>query len=166
MNAALRSDWPEPVQRVATFLREAGAEARLEEFLTGTPTAEAAAEAIGCSLDQIVKSVAVACGGRAYVVLVPGDRRADMGKVSRAVRCADARVARAAQVKTATGFAPGAVAPFPLPHVERVLLERSLLLHEVVWVGAGSPRHMAALAPAELVRLARAEPMDAVEDAT
>jgi len=33
-----------------------------------------------------------------------------------------------------------------------------------VWIGAGSTRHMAALAPADLVRLARAQPLDAVED--
>ena len=154
------------MQRVAAFLREAGAEARVEEFSTGTPTAKAAAEAVGCTPDQIVKSLVVVCGGRASVVLVPGDRRADLGKVARALRCAQARIAGTAQVKAATGFPPGAVAPFPLPNVERVLLERALLVHDLVWVGAGSTRHMAALAPAELVRVARAEPMDAVEDPT
>jgi prolyl-tRNA editing enzyme YbaK/EbsC (Cys-tRNA(Pro) deacylase) len=75
-------------------------------------------------------------------------------------------VARPDAVERATGFAPGAVAPFPLPNVERVFVDRSLLAHELVWIGAGSSRHMAGLAPTELVRLARARPMDAVEDAT
>ena len=56
------------------------------------------------------------------------------------------------------------MAPFPLPGVDRVLLDRALLAHELVWVGAGSPRHMAGLAPAELVRLARAHAIDAVAD--
>jgi prolyl-tRNA editing enzyme YbaK/EbsC (Cys-tRNA(Pro) deacylase) len=55
------------------------------------------------------------------------------------------------------------VAPFPLPRVDRVLAERSLLQHPVVWIGAGSTRHMAAVMPADLLRLAQAEPMDAVE---
>ena len=63
-----------------------------------------------------------------------------------------------------TGFAPGAVAPFPLPKVERVLVERTLLSHPVVWVGAGSPRHMAMLRPSELVRLSRAEAVDVVQE--
>ncbi len=36
---------------------------------------------------------------------------------------------------------------------------------EVVWVGAGSSRHLAALAPAELVRLTRGEPVDVVQEA-
>ena len=157
------SEWPEAVRRVAAFLREAGAEARIEEFPEGTPTAQAAAVAVGCALDQIVKSLVLTCGGRAFVVLVPGDRRADVEKVARVVRCEAIRVARPAQVRAATGFAPGAVAPFPLPKVERILLERTLLTNELVWVGAGSPQHMAGLAPTELVRLTRAHPMDAVE---
>ena len=35
----------------------------------------------------------------------------------------------------------------------------------VLWVGAGSERHMAALSPTELLRLSRARPMDVVEQA-
>ena len=155
--------WPEPVQRVAAYLRESRAEARLEEFPEGTPTAKEAARAIGCDLGQIVKSLVFDCDGRAVVVLVPGDKRADSRKVAAEAAAARARVARTEQVEAATGFPPGAVAPFPLPKVDRVLLERTLLAHDVVWVGAGSPRHMAGLSPTELVRLARARPMDAVE---
>ena len=60
----------------------------------------------------------------------------------------------------ATGFPAGGVAPFPLPGIETVLVDRSLLVHELVWIGAGSNRHMAALAPPDLVRLARARPAD------
>jgi prolyl-tRNA editing enzyme YbaK/EbsC (Cys-tRNA(Pro) deacylase) len=56
------------------------------------------------------------------------------------------------------------VAPFPLPRIETVLIDRSLLAHELVWVGAGSDRHMAALAPADLVRLSHARPIDAVAE--
>jgi prolyl-tRNA editing enzyme YbaK/EbsC (Cys-tRNA(Pro) deacylase) len=42
-----------------------------------------------------------------------------------------------------------------------VLVDRALLRFGLVWTGAGSERHMAALAPAELLRLTRAEPVDA-----
>lgn len=159
-------DWPEAVERVSSYLREAGAEARIEEFGDGTPTAKAAARAIGCELAQIIKSIVLDCDGRVVVVLVPGDRRADPVKVASEIGCARARIASPEQVEAATGFAPGAVAPFPLPRVDRVLIERTVLSRELVWVGAGSPRHMAGLAPAELVRLTRALPMDAVSDDT
>ena len=161
--AAPVTDWPEPVERVASFLRESGAEARLEEFDVGTPTAADAARAAGCELAEIVKSIVFDCGDKFVLALTPGDRRADATKVASAAGCTRARVASAAQVVEATGFAPGAVAPFPLRRVERVLVDRTLLVHEKVWIGAGSPRHLAALAPAELVRLTRAEPIDALE---
>jgi prolyl-tRNA editing enzyme YbaK/EbsC (Cys-tRNA(Pro) deacylase) len=159
------SSWPEEVERVAAYLRDSGAEARVEEFSEGTPTAEGAARAIGCALGQIAKSVVFDCDGRSILVLVPGDRRADKRKVAEAAGCTSARIAGAEQVQDATGFEPGAVAPFPLPRVESVFIDRSLLQHKLVWIGAGSTRHMAALVPADLLRLARAKPIDAVAEA-
>jgi prolyl-tRNA editing enzyme YbaK/EbsC (Cys-tRNA(Pro) deacylase) len=158
--------FPEEVERVASFLREAGVESRIEEFADGTPTAEDAARAAGCALGQIVKSLVFDCDGQPVVVLVPGDRRADRDKVAEAAGCRAARIAGPEQVREATGFEPGAVAPFPLPRVERIFVDRVLLRHRVVWIGAGSTRHMAALSPADLVRLAHAEPLDAVSDRT
>jgi prolyl-tRNA editing enzyme YbaK/EbsC (Cys-tRNA(Pro) deacylase) len=155
--------FPEPVERVAEFLRRNAAEARIEEFSEGTPTAVDAARAVGCKLAQIVKSVVLACDVRYVVVLTPGDRRADVEKVAHAAACAKVRVATPDEVLAATGFAAGAVAPFPLPRIERVYVDRSLLGHKRVWIGAGSPNHLAAISPADLVRLARAQPMDAVE---
>lgn len=160
----MRASWPEPVERVAAFLREAGAEARLEEFESGTPTAEAAARAAGCTPDRIVKSLVLICDDEPVVVLVPGDRRVDTTKIAEACGAARARIARAEEVEHATGFAPGGVAPFPLPRVERVLVDQTLLAHDLVWVGAGSPAHMAAVRPVELVRLTRARALDAVQE--
>jgi prolyl-tRNA editing enzyme YbaK/EbsC (Cys-tRNA(Pro) deacylase) len=156
--------WPEPVERVAAHLRSTGAEARLEEFPGGTPTAEAAADAAGCGLDQIVKSLVFISDSAPVVALVPGDRRADETKIARVAGAAAARIARGREVEAATGFPPGGVAPFPLPDACRVLLEQSLLAHDVVWVGAGSDRHMVRLSPRELARLTRAEGADLVLD--
>ena len=155
--------WPEPVERVASFLRESGAEARIEEFRVETPTAADAARAAGCDLAQIVKTVVFDCGDRFVVALTPGDRRADAGKVARAAKAERAKVARAAQVVEATGFEPGAVAPFPLPGVAAAFVDQTLLTLDKVWVGAGSTSHLATLSPAELVRLTHAEPGDFVE---
>jgi prolyl-tRNA editing enzyme YbaK/EbsC (Cys-tRNA(Pro) deacylase) len=164
--SAVRASWPEPVERVAAHLREAGVEARLEELESGTATAVDAARAAGCTLAQVVKSIVLSCDGRPVVVLVPGDRRADLVKVARALGAVEVRIARAAEVEDATGFAPGSVAPFPLPNVDRVLIDQTLLSHETVWIGAGSESHLAALNPAVLSRLAKAQPMDAVQDST
>ena len=155
--------WPEEVEQVAAYLRESGAESRIEEFSEGTPTAEDAAKAVGCELGQIVKSLVFDCDGRSVLVMVPGDRRADRAKVAEAAGCAKAKVAGPERVREATGYEPGAVAPFPLKGVDAVFVDRSLLRHPLVWIGAGSRRHMAVLAPAELMRLSRAGQIDAVE---
>jgi prolyl-tRNA editing enzyme YbaK/EbsC (Cys-tRNA(Pro) deacylase) len=158
--------WPEPVQRVVRRLREANIEARVEEFPAGTPTASDAARATGAKLTEIVKSLVFMCDGRSVLVMVPGDRRADSDKIAKAAGCENVKVAGPEEVAEATGFSAGGVAPFPLANINLVLMERTLLAHEIVWIGAGTSRHMAALAPTDLVRLAHARPIDAVAEST
>lgn len=152
--------WPEPVARVAEALERAGVDARLEEFPQGTPTTAAAAEAVGSSPAQIVKSLVFVCDGRPTLALVPGDRRADETKVAAAAGARAARMARPDEVVAATGFEPGGVAPIPAQGIAQVLMSRELLAHDRVWVGGGSERHLAGLSPAELGRLTQARTAD------
>jgi Cys-tRNA(Pro) deacylase len=154
------SDWPEEVERVAQVLRDAKLEARIDEFAEGASTAEEASRATGAPLAQIVKSLVFSCDGRAIVVMVPGDKRADTTKVASLAGGDRVKSVRPDAVEALTGFPPGGVAPFPLSGIETVLIDKALLEHEVVWIGAGSHRHMAALAPNDLVRLARARAVD------
>jgi Cys-tRNA(Pro) deacylase len=156
------AEWPGGVARVARVLQEGRVEARIEEFPDGTPTAEAAAAAVGAPVEQIVKSLVFSCDGKAILVMVPGDRRADTAKIASAAGGERVKPVRPDAVEQLTGFPAGGVAPFPLPGIETVLIERTLLAHDVVWIGAGSPRHMASLAPSDLARLARARAVDAV----
>jgi prolyl-tRNA editing enzyme YbaK/EbsC (Cys-tRNA(Pro) deacylase) len=155
--------WPDQVERVAEVLRGRGVDARLEEFAEGTPTASAAARAVGCDAAQIVKSLVFVCDGLPVLALVPGDRRADPDKIAAAAAARYARVAAREEVRSATGFDPGGVAPFPSPSVTKVLLERELLRQNVVWAGAGSERHMVGLSPVDLARLTQAEIHDLTE---
>jgi prolyl-tRNA editing enzyme YbaK/EbsC (Cys-tRNA(Pro) deacylase) len=156
--------WPDSVERVSEAFRVAGAEARIEEFADGTPTAEDAARAVGCELGRIVKSLLFDCDGSWVLVLVPGDRRADAAKVARATSTNRARVAGAAQVRDITGYEVGAVAPVALARVRRLLVDARIPTQGMLWVGAGSPRHMAGLPASELVRVTRAEVVDVAED--
>jgi Cys-tRNA(Pro) deacylase len=155
--------WPEPVERVAAVLRAHGVDARIEEFAQGTTTAEAAADAVGCEPAQIVKTLVFVCDGLPVVALVPGDRRADAGKIAAAAGAGYARVAKPDEVLSATGFEAGGVAPFPAPPAARVFMERELLRHELVWAGAGSHRHVVGIAPADAARLSNAEIADLSE---
>lgn len=154
-------NWPAGVERVATALREAAVDARIEEFEDGTPTARDAAAAVGCELAQIVKSLVFVVDGAYVLVLVPGDRRASERAIGAALGAREVRVANAGEVLQATGFDPGGVAPFPQRAVSATLMDRAFLGYEEVWIGAGSDRHMAALAPQDVARLARARMFDA-----
>jgi Cys-tRNA(Pro) deacylase len=152
--------WPEPVERVSAALRAAAVDARIEEFGEGTPTARDAAKAVGCELEQIVKSLVLVCDGAFVLALVPGDRRADERAVAAAAGAREVRIARPEEVVHATGFEPGGVAPFPQRAVTQTLMDRSFFAHDVVWVGAGTASHMASIAPGELQRLTRARAVD------
>jgi Cys-tRNA(Pro) deacylase len=162
MSSASPSELPEPVERVAAVLRAQAVDATIEEFPDGTPSAEEAARAAGCKLEQIVKSLVLVCDGAYVLALVPGDRRVEQRKVARLLGARDARIARADEVVEATGFEPGGVAPFPRRDVVAALMERTLLQHKRVWVGAGTPTHMARLAPGDLQALTGAQPADLV----
>ena len=156
-----RSPWPEAVQRVADALRAAAVDARVEEFPAGTKTARDAAAAVGCELAQIVKTLVVVADGAFLLVLIPGDERLDERAVAAVIGAREVRVASAPEVVRATGFDPGGVAPFPRKAaVIGALIDRSLLRHPIVWIGAGSTRHVAGLAPVELARLADARAVD------
>jgi prolyl-tRNA editing enzyme YbaK/EbsC (Cys-tRNA(Pro) deacylase) len=152
--------WPEPVERVSAALRAAAVEARIEEFDEETRTARDAAEAVGCEVAQIVKSLVFVCDGAFVMSLVPGDRRADEAIVGNVVGAKLVRLARPAEVLEATGFEPGAVAPFPRRSIAQTLMDTSFFAHQEVWVGAGTTRHMAALPPGELLRLTGARTVD------
>ena len=107
--------WPEPVERVARELRAAAAEATIQEFPEGTPTAEAAAQAIGCRARPRSSSRSCSSATAPYVLaLVPGDRRADAGAGRRRGRGREGagRDARRRCVE-ATGFEPGARGAVP-----------------------------------------------------
>ena len=158
-------EWPEPVDRVAAVLRVGGIDSTIQEFPQGTPTAEQAARAVGCRLEQIVKTLVLVCDGEYVLALVPGDRRADVRKIAAEMGAREVRVARAEEVVEATGFDPGAVAPFPRRGAVAVLIERTLLQHQQVWIGAGSDQHMAVLAPSDLQTLAGARGADLVATA-
>ena len=112
--------WPEPVERVADFLRAARAQARIEEFPEGTPTARGrrAGGRLRARRRSSSRSCSCATAARRRAGAGRPARRPSQGRASG--RGARTRASPSAdEVEAATGFAPGAVAPFPLPGVER-----------------------------------------------
>lgn len=130
-------------ERVRAFLHERGLSEAICEFDQSTKTAAMAAEAMGCDLGQIVKSLVVVVDDvRPVLALVAGDRRGDLDAIAREAGGQAARMANAEEVRQATGYAIGGVCPFGLPETLTVLVDDSLLRFETVFPAAGTPSSM------------------------
>ena len=70
--------------RVAGFLAEKGIEARVVTLDDSTKTSQMAADALGCTVAEIAKSIVFAHGDSPLVVVISGDKRVDIRKLSAA----------------------------------------------------------------------------------
>lgn len=141
-------------ERVRSFLEDRGLADGVIEFEQSTKTAAMAAEAAGCELGQIVKSlVVVTDGGRTVLALVAGDRRGDLEAIAKHVGASRAKMADADTVRAATGYAIGGVSPFDLPDELTVLIDESLERYRTVYPAAGTPSSMVRLALADLLEV-------------
>ncbi|MFE9624414.1 YbaK/EbsC family protein [Streptomyces sp. NPDC006527] len=143
-----------------------GLDARIRRFPDETRTAADAAAAIGCELSQICKSLIFAADGVPVLVLMDGASRVDVELVRRELGVEKVARADAGVVREATGYAIGGVPPFGHRTRTRVLADRGLLAHDVVWAAAGTPHTVFPMAPAELVDHAGATLVDVRERAS
>lgn len=144
------------LKRVETALQAAGLDARILE-MGDTRTAEQAAAAAGCHLDQIAKSIVFRGEetGHIRLFLTAGGNRVSAALASTLAGEPLGR-ADADLVRAETGFAIGGVAP--VGHLSPVptWLDPRLMEFDIVWAAAGTPRHIFAIAPADLLRITAA----------
>ena len=129
-------------ERVRAFLAEHGLAEEIHTFDQSTKTAQMAADAMGCDLGQIVKSLVFSVDDTVALALVAGDRRGDGDAIAAVLGGAKARLADADTVREATGYAIGGVSPFDLPDGLPVLVDDSLERFEIVYPAAGTPDSM------------------------
>ncbi|MGB3314028.1 MAG: YbaK/EbsC family protein [Albidovulum sp.] len=153
------------LKRVRAALEEAGLAPRILEMTTETRTAMQAAEAAGCSLDQIAKSIIFRgeVTGHVVLFLTAGGNRVDPDKAS-AVAGQPLGKADAGQIRAETGFAIGGVAP--LGHLSPITcyFDARLLDFDVVWAAAGTPRHIFAVDPRTLLTITGGQPADFIQN--
>jgi prolyl-tRNA editing enzyme YbaK/EbsC (Cys-tRNA(Pro) deacylase) len=147
----MSEDLPRAAAAVVTAGRTHGLELDVREFPEGTRTAADAARAIGCQVDQIVKSLVFVADTEPVLVLTSGGNRVDVVKVGKERSAAVVRKADAGEVRAATGYAIGGTPPFGHARDLPVLIDRRLTDFEVVWAAAGTPRHVFPLTPDDLL---------------
>ncbi|MGW4162893.1 YbaK/EbsC family protein [Streptomyces sp. NPDC004788] len=147
----------------AAALRELGLDVEVRRFPDETRTAQQAADAIGCAVSEIVKSLVFAADGVPVLVLMDGSSRVDVERVRAELGAAAVTRPDAKVVRETTGYAIGGVPPFGHRTRTRVLADRGLLDHEVVWAAAGTPHSVFALDPKSLITRAGGRLVDVRE---
>jgi Cys-tRNA(Pro) deacylase len=144
-------------QKVADAARELGLDVDIVEFEQTTRTAQEAADAIGCQVAQIVKSLLFMVDGQPVMALVSGANRLDERKLAalRGVGRKQVKRPDADTAKEVTGFSIGGVPPFGHKSDLLVYVDLDLTDFDVVWAAAGTPFAVFAIRPDELVRASR-----------
>jgi len=128
--------------------------ATVREMPNTTRTAADAAAAVGCSVEQIVKSLVFrgTQTGKPYLVLASGANRVNEQAFGLLV---GERIERAQPdfVRETTGFAIGGVPPLGLAAPVSTWFDRSLLRHEIVWAAAGTPESLFPISPRQLLEV-------------
>lgn len=130
---------PASSQRVVDAGRALGLDIDIHHFPDGTKTAQDAADAIGCDVAAIVKSLVFTVDGEPVVALVPGDRRLDTGALATAAGGDHVDRAPLDLVRQATGYAAGGTPPIGHATPVRVFADNALRRHDVVWAAGGTP---------------------------
>ena len=148
------SDVHPNVARVIQAARERGLEITTKRFPEGTKTAQDAANAIGVSVGQIVKSLVFAVDGEVVMAFVSGANQLDEKKLALAAGGMKCSRVDADVVREATGFPIGGVPPFGHTKQLRVFVDPDLLQYDEVWAAAGTWNDNFGAAPADIVRVA------------
>ena len=139
--------------KVQAALTALGLDSQVSELPGSTRTAVEAAQAVGCTVGQIVKSLVFRgkVSGKPLLVLVSGSNRVDekvlAALAGEAVEKADPDFAR-----QHTGFAIGGVPPVGHAEAIETYVDEDLLQYDEVWAAAGTPHAVFRIPPAELAR--------------
>ena len=138
-------------EKVQAAITEHGLDRRVIELPVHARTSQQAADALGVTVGQIVKSLVFTADGRPVLVAASGINRVDEKRLG---ELAGGKIRRADPdtVKRATGYSIGGVPPIALASPLPVFVDRDLLGYDLVYAAAGLPECVFPLAPQELVR--------------
>jgi prolyl-tRNA editing enzyme YbaK/EbsC (Cys-tRNA(Pro) deacylase) len=141
-------------KKVQKALQSLGFGYDVVELPDTTRSAKDAACAIGCSVDQIAKSIVFKAmkSENPVIVIASGSNMVNektiSGYLSEPVAKADADF-----VREHTGFSIGGVPPVGHNKKLSTFIDEDLLKYEEIWAAAGTPHAVFRLSPADLVKM-------------
>ncbi len=141
------------VQRVQQELESLGIESEIKVLPGSSRTAIEAADAVGCHVNQIVKSLVFrgVLSNKPYLILTSGANLVNEDLVAETIG-ERIKFGSAEFVREETGFAIGGVSPFGLRNKITTYIDRDLLLHQQIWAAAGSPNAVFCIQPDTLIQ--------------
>jgi Cys-tRNA(Pro) deacylase len=146
------------VQRVLDELDSLNIPTNFLELPQSSRTAKEAAEAVGCHVSQIVKSLVFETENshKPILVLTSGSNKVNEVVVGTLIG-EKINFASVEYVREMTGFAIGGVSPFGLKVKIRTFIDEDLQKHPLIWAAAGSHQAVFSITPEDLVNATRAE---------
>lgn len=141
------------IERFSSAARALGIEPAVQRFPEDTRTAQQAAEAIGCELGQIVKSLIFAAGDGYALILTSGQNRVNEAAAAALLGIDALGRADADGAREATGFAIGGIPPFGHTMQLPTAIDQDLLAWPTVWAAAGAPDSVFPIAPDKLAHI-------------
>ena len=141
-------------RRVQSALAAFGMSLEVVELHESTRTSQEAAQAIGCGVGQIAKSLVFrgVRSGRPILVIASGLNRVNEEKLAQFAG-EPAKKADADFVRETTGYSIGGVPPVGHSQELAIYIDRDLLQYGEIWAAAGTPHAVFRLNPAELARI-------------
>jgi prolyl-tRNA editing enzyme YbaK/EbsC (Cys-tRNA(Pro) deacylase) len=141
-------------RKVQEVLAAKGLDCKVLEMPGTTRTAQDAATAIGCKLEQIAKSLVFKTRQtkRPILVIVGGKKRVNETRLAEIIG-EPIDKADPDSVRECTGFAIGGVPPVAHAQLLQTLIDQDLLALDQIWAAAGTPHAVFALTPADLVKI-------------
>ena len=141
-------------QKVQDALHNLGFDLTVIEHAESTRTAQEAADRVGVTLGQIVKSLIFKgkTSDKPILVLTSGANRVDEKRIK---ALAGEKIVRAEPdfVRAVTGYAIGGIPP--IAHVQPIetYLDEDLLQYDLIWAAAGTPNAVFELTPDDLQKM-------------
>ena len=143
----------ESVKRVQEFIKKFDNKLEVLVLDTTARTANDAANSLKCEVGAIVKSLLFRADNSFLICLIAGDRRCSLNKLKKILQKRDVSMANADEVKIATGFSIGGVAP--VAHITNldVLIDKSLSRFRYLFGAAGHPNCVFKITYNQLIKI-------------
>lgn len=143
-------------QRIQDILHSHHLDIKVIEFTELTRTAQEAANAIGCEVGQIAKTLIFKgkTTSKPICIIASGKNRVDERKI---VHYVDEEIEKsdAEFVLKHTGFVIGGVPPIGYSLDISPLIDEDLMIYQEIWAAAGTPNSVFRLTPKDLLKITR-----------